>query len=109
MKYIKYIEAYIDPVFSINRRKLETNIKGLLIDIIDIGFSIYISIDDSEYDMNEAQLVVSISKKRGTAFYFKPNDIKTYIDTLIDFIKIYYKYDGLKMHTSQQMNCEYGN
>lgn len=107
MKYLKYVEAYTDPVFSIDRKKLQTNIKGLLIDITDIDFSIYISVEDSEYDMNEAQLIVSITKRRGTPFYFIPNDIKPQIDTLIDFIEAYYRYDGLKIHTSQQMNYSY--
>ncbi len=105
MKHIKHIESFSDddPILSFDIKTLKNNINGLLIDLRDQGFTIYTSLNDSEYNMSDMKLSIQIFKRTE----FNLLDIKDYIDTVIDFISINYKYDGLEISTSHQLFREY--
>jgi hypothetical protein len=104
MKHIKYIESFSDdPILSFDMKTLKNNINGLLVELRDQGFSVFVSLDDSEYNMSDMKLNINIFRRKK----FKILDIKDYIDTVIDFITHKYKYNVLEISTSNQRFKEY--
>ena len=72
MKYIKFFEGF-DSKYPID--KIEIDIDGMLIELIDNNFSI-------KKDFTNSYISISISKKVN----FKYDEIKDYVDTMLDYL-----------------------
>jgi hypothetical protein len=76
MKYIKFFESF-------NRTKLEEDINGILVELVDKGFRVNVTTQPFFDDIpNNVQIFIASDNENNFIY----NEISDYIDTVIDYM-----------------------